>query len=497
MIKTVFINPPFFLSERYGKDLKNFGALSEPLGLAYLAAVLEKNGYPVTIIDAAILGLEPANIIKQLIQEKPDLIGLTILTPMYKIMQVLVRMIKLSLPNVKIVIGGSHATAMPEETLLDISEIDYICVGEGESTILDLAKSLEGNKKIEEVFGIWYRSKEKLIANKARSYINNLDEIPPPARHLLPMERYTLTASRTKGVAYCPTLIVARGCPYDCLYCSHPFGRGFRHHSVSRIVSEVEELLSWQNICQMNLEADTLTVNKSFLMGLCEGLIKAGINKKVQWTCESRIDTVDKEMLLIMKQAGCWQISYGVESGVQRLLDIICKNEKVESIEEVFRLTHEVGITTRGFFMLGLPTETKEESWQTINFAKKLDPFWAQFTLTMPYPGTPLFKFLKEQNEIRTLDWSSYNTWAGWAKKPLPYVPVGRSQKELQELQQKALLLYYLRPRIFLRFLKNINSGRTFLKYLLGLFVLTKKRMEFIFDSFFNKIFGILSGGKQ
>jgi len=496
MIKTVLIHPPLFLKERYGKDLKNFGAYSEPLSLAYLAAVLKENNYPVKIIDAAIFGFKPEDIIKKLKEENPDLIGLTVLTPMYGIMRDLVRVIKANLPNAKIVIGGAHASAMPKETLLDIPEIDYLCVGEGEETILELARFLEGKKRIEEVDGLWYCRGGQVVSNKPRAYIDNLDKIPFPARDLLPMDRYTLTTSRTKGVAYCPTLIVARGCPYDCSYCSHPFGRSFRHHSVSRIISEVEELIARQNIRQMNLEADTLTVNKSFLMELCAGLIKAGIHKKVQWTCESRIDTVDREMLLAMKRAGCWQISYGVESGVQRLLDIICKNEKLETIEKVFKLTHQVGITIRGFFMLGLPTETREESWQTINFAKKLDPFWAQFTLTIPYPGTPLFTRLREQNQIRTFDWGYYNTWAGWSGKPLPYVPEGRTQKELQELQQKALLRYYLRPKVLLRFLKNINSIKTFLQYLLGFTVLVRKRISFIFKGIRKPILTSTGGNK-
>lgn len=481
-IKTIFINPPFLLQDRYGKDLKNFGAVSEPLGIAYIAAILEKNNYPVSIIDAPALNLRASDIIKQLAKDPPDLVGITVLTPMHDVLKILAREIKENFSKIKIVIGGAHATALPKEILSEIKEIDYVCIGEGEETITDLVRFLEGKKEISEVDGLVYRIDGEVVFNKPRDFIRDLDEIPLPARHLLPMERYTLTTSKTKGVGYCPTLIVARGCPFNCCYCSHPFGRNFRHHSVEKILSEIKDLISKHNINQMNLEADTLTVDKKFFLDLCQGLIRVGISQKVRWTCESRVDTIDEEMLEAMKGAGCWQISYGVESGVQRLLDIINKGEKIEQIERIFRITQKKGITIRGFFMLGLPTETTEESWQTINFAKKLNSLWAQFTITIPYPGTTLFDMLRKDNEIRTFDWSCYNTWAGWAGKELPYVPKGRTVKELQGLQRKALISFYLRPKAFLKFLRQVNSLRTLNKYLLGLFILVKNKLSLYLD---------------
>ena len=272
-------------------------------------------------------------------------------------------------------------------------------------------------------------------------------------------------------------MILARGCPFNCSFCSHPFGRTFRHHSINRIINELNELIDKYNINQVNFEADTLTVNKDFLVSLCQALIDKKINKKIQWTCESRIDTIDFEMLEIMKKAGCWQISYGVESGVQRLLDLINKGDKIKQIEEIFTMTKKVGITIRGFFMLGLPTETIEESWQTINFAKKLNPLWAQFTVTIPYPGTPLFEQLKKQGKIRTFDWDHYNTWAGWAEKEIPFVPENREVKEIMNLQKKALIAFYLRPKTFFKFIKQINSIKEFNKYFYGFYILMKHKL--------------------
>jgi len=237
-IRTVLINPYFSIQDRYGKDMKNFGAISEPLGLAYLAANLEKNNYPVSIIDAPALNINNIDIARQLKEEPPDIVGITVLTPMHGTVKDLVKRIKEVVPYVKIIVGGAHASALPAELLSEIEEIDYVCIGEGEDTIIETVKFIESEKEFPEIAGLAYRKNGKAVVGKPRLARTNLDEIPSPARHLLPMEKYNLTVSKTKGVGYCPTLIVARGCPFDCYYCSHPFGRSFRHHSVERILNE-------------------------------------------------------------------------------------------------------------------------------------------------------------------------------------------------------------------------------------------------------------------
>jgi len=476
--KILLINPPFFLEERYGKHLKKFGGLSEPLGLAYLAANLELYNYSVRILDCPALNINTLDISYELKKDKYILIGLTMLTPMFSKVKETAEIIKKVYPEVKIIVGGAHATALPEQTLKEIKSIDYICIGEGEKTILELVQAIEQKKDTDQINGLAYWKNGQVVLTQTRKLEKNLDSFSPPARHLLPMEKYKLTASRVRGGSLCPTLIVARGCPFNCLYCSHPFGQTFRHHSTERIIQEIESLIREYNISEFNMEADNLTVDREFILSLCQEMIKKGLNKKVQWTCESRMDTVDKELLIQMKKAGCWQISYGVESGVQRLLDLINKEEKLENMEKTFTLTKKAGITIRGFFMLGLPTETHEESLQTIEFAKKLDPLWAQFTLTTPYPGTPMFEMLKESGEIRTFNWDHYNTWGGWTENEIAYLPRGRSLKELKSLQKKALISFYLRPRVFFKFIKKINSWASLKKYLTGFLTLLKIQNE-------------------
>jgi radical SAM superfamily enzyme YgiQ (UPF0313 family) len=293
------------------------------------------------------------------------------------------------------------------------------------------------------------------------------------------MDRYHLTASRVSGDTFCPTIIVARGCPFKCSYCSRTFGRTFRAHSIERIIEEIQDLIETYRIRQINIEADTLTVKKTFLRDLCHALIENGIQQKIRWTCESRVDTIDEDMLNLMKQAGCWQISYGVETGSQRLLNLINKGVTLTQVEQAFRLTKKAGISIRGFFMLGLPTETRQESFETIAFAKKIDPLWAQFTITVPYPGTQMFDELDRAGQIRTYDWRRYNTWSGWkGEDEIPFIPEGRTIEELAELQKMALRAFYLRPSVIWKFMKTIRSPKDLEKYFNGFLVLLKSAVS-------------------
>ena len=475
----LLIAPPLSLEDRYGKDMKHFGAVSEPLGIAYLAGSLQTEGIEVAIIDAPAQNFSTDDICQEIKKNRYTLIGISLLTPSFGVVKKLCSRIKETLPDLVIIIGGPHCTALPERTLIEIPAVDLVCFGEGEQTILEVAKNKQ-SLDMAGIKGLCYRDASgNIIKNNPRPFVKNLDDIPMPSRHLLPMDKYHMTASRVASNSYCPTIIVARGCPFGCTYCSHTFGRKIRYHSVERILNEIEFLIAEYNINQLNIEADTLTANKKFITDLCSAFIKTGIADKIKWTCESRVDTVTEELLQLMKQAGCWQISYGVETGSQRLLNLINKSVTLEAVEKTISLTHKAGISVRGFFMLGLPTETSEESKETIAFAIKLNPRWAQFTITIPYPGTPMFERLDQQGEIRTYDWKEYNTWSGWKKDAqIPFIAKGRSLDELIDLQKTALRKFYIRPSVFIRFLLSIRSVSDLNKYILGLYVLIKSKFS-------------------
>ena len=471
----LLINPPLMLEQRYGKDMQRFGAVAEPLGLAYVAAGLEAAGNPVAILDAPALGMNLTQVVEHTAEVGPDIVGLTLLTPMFGITQALCRALKVRMPEIHILLGGPHISALPERTLEEIPEADVCCIGEGDRTVPQLVDVWRDGGDLSQVNGICYRDNGIARRTPPREFVKDLDSIPPPARHLLPMEAYQLTASRARKSSFCPTVIVARGCPFKCSFCSRPFGRTLRTHGTDRIISEIRTLVDTYGAEQINIEADTLTANRKFLSALCRGLVDSGLSERISWTCESRVNTVTQELLELMRKAGCWQISYGVESGVQRILDKLDKTIKLEQVEKAFAMTKEVGIGIRGFFMLGVDTETRAESWQTIEFAKKLDPDWAQFTVTIPYPGTPMFDELEANGRIRSYNWDNYNTWNGWrGVEDVPFVPEGRSVEELTVLQKQAMRAFYLRPRVFLRALRDLRSPGDLAKYAAGFFVLVK-----------------------
>jgi len=447
-VRVLLINPSLSREQRYGKDLAQFGPCSEPLGLAYVAGALEQAGHEVRIWDGQIEGMWPW-------QWNADLIGITMNTPSFNAVKKMCKILKYDFPHIPIVLGGPHPTVMPHKTLKDIPEADMIVVGEGEEA---------------EIFDL-------LPASICHAFpIKNLDSLPLPARHLLPMKQYQITASRNKG-HHAYTVIVARGCPFECAFCCRLHGRNVRFHSVDRVIQEIELLVRDYNAKEINLEADTITVNRKWMHSLCDGIIHAGLNKRVSWTCESRVDTVDEEMLRSMKAAGCWQVSYGVESGSQRLLDFIKKGITLEQVRETFAVTKRVGINIRAFFMLGIPTETREESDVTIRFARQLQANWSQFTLCTPFPGTALYEWALE-NEPKRLSksWGDFKTHGGWSQGNLAYIPKGRNQEEMKSLQKQAYRRIYLRPGRVWSYLAKVRSLRQLWQGFKGAWVVLKTR---------------------
>ena len=192
----------------------------------------------------------------------------------------------------------------------------------------------------------------------------------------------------------------------------------------------------------------------------------------------TRVTLVDKEILSLMKKAGCWSIHFGIESGSQRLLKLIKKDIDLNQAKKAVKWCREVGIETKAFFMLGLPTETKEESEQTIRFTRDLDPDMIQVTLTVPYPGTELYNMAKEDGTLNSMNWEDYQTWAGWADKDLVFVPKGREAKELKEMQKRAMREFFLRPKVIFRLVTKIKSYDMFKMYFAGAYALVESKLK-------------------
>lgn len=436
-----------------------------PLGLAYLAAVLETKNHKVIILDGWIQNLDDNFLKKTIAEFEPKLIGLTGLT--VNIIQTfeMAEKIKQEFPQIPIIFGGPHASMDPVGTLKNISSIDLVCIGEGEDTILDIIDYFSGEKKLEDIPGIYYRKKDEIAGNAPRELIKDLDKIPLPARHLLPMEMYTPSPKEHKNFPG-TDIITSRGCPYNCAFCfKQVFGNKYRAHSPEYIIEEIKYLVKNYGIKDLFFRDDTFTVDYDRVKKICELIKKENI--QITFTTLARVDRVDYDLLRQMKDAGCWKILLGIESGNQKSLDLLRKGITIEQIKKAVENCRKLGIETDGFFMIGIPEETKADAINTINFAKKLKLDFAQFYICTPYPGTYLYELAKTRGktDIKEGEWEKYNQFGA---KNLLFVPDGWAGEELKQFQAKAWRSFYFTPSYILRRLRKINSFAELKNHLLG-----------------------------
>ena len=453
----------------YWKKLgKKVGPQSEPLSLLYIATYLNSKGHQASIIDALAEDLTDKELEQRITDGNFDIVGVTMLTLMYSRTRDICKMVKKINPNIYTVIGGPHPTIAAKATLENEKEIDFAAIGEAEITFYEILEALQNKKNLSSVNGIAYKTKKgEVKITKPREIIEDLDSLPIPDRSLLKMKLYRPSVSYYKRLpAY--IILTSRGCPYRCTFCSKIFDKRYRQNSVDYTINEMKMLMEKYGAKEIVFRDDTFTLKFAWVNEFCNKLIEQGLNKKVRWSCMTRVNLVTLDMLKLMKKAGCWGIHFGVESGSQRLLDMIHKDITIQQIRDAFKWCKQAGIETRAFMMLGLPTETREESLQTIKFAKEINPDWAQFTITTPYPGTELYNQAKECGELKSIDWDNYQTWAGFSANDLVWVTKGRDSSEIKELQRKALKEFYFRPSFISKKLMHIDNYQILKKYALG-----------------------------
>ena len=334
--------------------------------------------------------------------------------------------------------------------------MDVIIRGEGEKTIVELMKALqEGPDLMDQVLGITYRKGNCIKSNPTRPPILGLDSLPFPAFNLLPMEKYRLHPPFGRRTPAMP-IITSRGCPYRCIFCSKSvFGKKYRANSPSYVVDEILFLKQKFGIEEIKFYDDSFTLDRKRIFEICRLLKKEKID--IEWTCETRVNLVDSDLLSVMKDAGCYMIEYGVESGVQEILCNLKKDITLKETVEAFDSTHKLGIETVAYFMLGAPEETVETISKTIEFAKKLDPDFAQFSILTPLPGTELFD-LAFGDGMTIDDWGEYvyadlNSlcYAGFGSKFM-------DREELGAWNKRAYLDFYLRWSYFVKRLRKTRS---------------------------------------
>lgn len=414
-----------------------------PIGLAYTAAFLENNNIDVEILD---LNLHDDNIkiLKaKLNKYNPKFVGLTANTVDIISAADIAKLCKEFDKNIVTIIGGPHASALPERTLEEFPSFDYAVYGEGEQTFLEILKK---GKKAD---GIAFRENKRIKKNKTRAFIKDLDCIPFPARHKLELKKYIpLPGNYLKLPS--TAILTARGCVYNCAFCNKSvFSNIMRFRSPENIVKEIEECVKRYGIYDFRFNDDTLTFDNKRLKGLCNLIIKKRLN--VSWNCYSRVEHVDLDLLKLMKKAGCYHIKYGIESGSRRVLKLLKKEISFKQAEDAIRLTRKAGIESKAMFMIGIPGETKEEIKKTIRFARKLNPDIASFLIYTPLPGSQLYEEVK--SKIKDISWDRF------LQQDDSVLNLEISAGEIKKLYKKAYTSFYFRPMYFYTQIKRLFTS--------------------------------------
>jgi len=459
-MKTLIINPPsefgFDRSGRWPAKAVG-GTMIEPIFLAYAAAVLEQANLPIELIDCRPFYISLEALLKRINKE----VGLIVLqTSTVSIEQDLntAKKIKENFPDLKILLVGTHVSALDKEIMEKNDFIDFIARGEYDYTIRDLAKSLNSNNaNFENILGLTFRRGQEIIRNQNRPYIENLDELPFPARHFLPMETYFEPIFKSKKTY---RLVGSRGCPYQCTFClwtQTMYGRRMRSRSPKSIVDEIEILIKDLGAKGLYFEDDTFTLIPERAIAICDEMLKRKI--KIPWSCMGRVDTLNEPMLKKMKQAGCYTIRFGIESASQEVLDRAHKGTKVEQFHQACDMVKKSGIEFHAAYTFGLPGETKESMEKTIQFAKNLGSEYAQFAIAMPFPGTDFFAEAQKNGWLSTLDWKEYEATEN---SVLNYPDL--SGEEIVAAAKRAYKKYYFRPKYIFRRLIHIRSINEFIQ---------------------------------
>ncbi|MBN2400043.1 MAG: cobalamin-dependent protein [Candidatus Aminicenantes bacterium] len=455
-LKILLIHPK--LEKSYFSDIR-----LPPLGLAYIAAALREAGFNrVRILDANISRHPNEEILGALSSEPPDVVGLSLTTPLFETGLEISRTIKKRSPETKVIFGGVHPTIFPGD-VAGMESVDFVVFGEGERTVVDLARALEQGRSPDDVSGVAFKRDGRVIINAPRPFIKDLDELPLPAYDLLPIRRYSNPQS-----AHAPLgmMLTSRGCPFRCIFCDSRIvlGKKYRAYSAPRMIREWRILVGEFGVKEIMFKESDFTLDRERVLEFCELLMREP--KRIPWTCNGHIGLMDPVLLREMRRSGCRLIQYGVESGDQNILDTLKKNITIPQVIETFRMTREAGIRAVANIMIGNPGDTRETIARSIALAKDIKADFANFQSCAPFPGTELHRMAAENGwflgEGDALHLRSDSCSMNATDIPTP---------ELRGMLKKAYRSFYFRPTYILRRLAslNIEDWRTNLRGLLKL----------------------------
>ena len=457
LLAAISINPSHFLTKYYYK--------LPSLGIGYIAAVLAQDGYDVTIIDKCISLDEISAQANEIISINPEVVGFYCISENFLYIMEILRIIKGRSPAIITVIGGPHVYGLPEQGM-EFPWVDYSIWGEAETTLHQLLASHFKPDAFQKIAGLIYRENDVIKINPM-IISDNLDDFPFPARHLYP----PLNQYRPSILAYkqlpATGIITSRGCAHRCIFCHS--GRGdfrLRFHSAEYVLEEMKQLKMDFGIKELIIFDDTFLVNKNRVVSICEGIIRNNLN--LSWSCNARADNLSKELLKLLKRAGCWLVQIGVESGNQDILKTIKKGITLKQVEQACRLAYDEGLEVKGYFILGHPNETIETLNDTIQFMTKLPIHYASINFMTPFPGTELWDTAEDYGSIDKQKLEKIN----YLSNTPAFIPKGLDEDILVSKFREAYLKFYLKPITFFRYIRTVKSMEDIKKILFASFIL-------------------------
>jgi anaerobic magnesium-protoporphyrin IX monomethyl ester cyclase len=436
----VFCEPPYLCWDRRRDRVRQGEETIPGIGVLQLAAVARERGYRVHLVDAKAQGTGVDDVAHAIAALRPDYVGYSATTiSVTNAGRIAARVRALGSTAIAI-LGGAHVSAAPERTLDAFPAIDFGVVGEGEHSLFDLLARLESGRAVDDVAGLVYRRDGRVHANPRAPYLDDLDALPPPAWDLLPdfphRFRPSLLSYPQMPVA---TLITSRGCPFSCTFCDRSTsGRKGRMHSVDSVVRLCRMLVD-RGVRHITFLDDLFTVRKQRVIDLCHAFLDCGFT--FTWSCNNHPNLLDFPTLQLMRRAGCWQIAYGIESGSQRVLNVVKREVRIPRMRETLRMTRAAGIRTRGFLMLGHPTETAESLAETAAFLRTVELDVCQITKFTPYPGTPAYPTIGAHGSFDE-DWERMNAMN------FVFVPTGLTTEVLENYFDHCYRAFYSRPDV-------------------------------------------------
>ncbi len=454
-MRLAFVYPPqevcrIFYPESIHRQYSREGALLPPMGIAYLASVLEKK-HTVRIIEANVLRLSLAQVLSQLEEFKPDVLLFSLLTTNFRPNLEWIRAVKKKFP-LPVIAGGPQASIYPEETL-SYDEIDFCVIGEGWETLPELLEAIAAGKGCRNVRGIAGRENGAVFRTPPRESGLNINEAPFPARHLLPNQSYTTILSKRRPIT---AMMSSSGCPFNCLYCGHD--RAVVLRDPVRVVDEMQECREKFGIKEILFYDEIFSLDKKRAEAICEELLRRRVD--VTWTIRTRADLVDEPLIKLFARAGCTRINYGIESADPEILKMLNRTMSLSRIRDAVRWSRNENIDVLGFFMIGYPGETVEGIRKTAAFARELDLDYVQISKLVTLPDTEMYTIFKERTG-RDL-WRDY-VLGKVEFSDFPSLNRELTAPELERLLKKAYRAFYLRPGYIVKRLRKITSFRELL----------------------------------